>query len=83
MFYFLTHIYLIHALTVAFALVRHGRADFAFGSPPALPAYPTDYGYSLPTVYAVWIVVVAMLYPLCRWFGNVKKRRTDWWLGYL
>jgi uncharacterized membrane protein len=83
MFYFLAHIYLIHALTVLFALVRYGRAGFAFGSPPAFPAYPANYGYSLPVVYAVWIAVVALLYPLCRWFGKVKERRTDWWLAYL
>lgn len=33
--------------------------------------------------YAVWLGVVAALYLPCRWFGDVKARRRDWWLGYL
>jgi hypothetical protein len=24
-----------------------------------------------------------ILYPLCRWFAEVKRRRRDWWLSYL
>jgi len=27
--------------------------------------------------------VVALVYPLCRWFAALKARRTDWWLSYL
>ena len=40
-------------------------------------------GSPLPGVYAVWLVVVVALYPLCNWFAGVKKRRSDWWLSYL
>jgi uncharacterized membrane protein len=28
-------------------------------------------------------LVVATLYPACRWFAAVKRRRSDWWLSYL
>jgi hypothetical protein len=45
--------------------------------------YPAQYGYPLWTVYAVWVTVVAMLYPLCLWFSGLKARRKDWWLSYL
>jgi len=72
MFYFLVHFCLIHALTIPFAFLRYGRADF-------LPGF----GYSLWVVYAVWISVVVALYPLCLWFARLKERRTDWWLSYL
>jgi hypothetical protein len=34
-------------------------------------------------VYAVTAAVVAALYPVCRWFAGVKRRRRDPWLGYL
>jgi hypothetical protein len=34
-------------------------------------------------VYGVWILTVMLLYPLCRWFGNIKAIRRDWWLSYL
>jgi hypothetical protein len=31
----------------------------------------------------VWAGIVIALYPLCRWYANVKARRRDWWLSYL
>jgi hypothetical protein len=37
----------------------------------------------MPVVYAMWIVGLILLYPLCRWFAGVKARRRDWWLSYL
>jgi uncharacterized membrane protein len=40
-------------------------------------------GFSLPVVYAFWIAGVLALYPICRWYAGVKRRRSDWWLGYL
>jgi len=45
--------------------------------------FPDGYGYDLWVVYAVWIVVILLLYPLCRWFAELKQRRRDWWLSYL
>jgi len=29
------------------------------------------------------MTVLAIIYPLCRWWGDVKRRRRDWWLSYL
>jgi K+-transporting ATPase A subunit len=43
----------------------------------------SDYGYPLWVVYAMWIVVLALLYPACLWFARLKRRRDDWWLSYL
>jgi uncharacterized membrane protein len=40
-------------------------------------------GFPLPVVYVVWIVGVFALYPICRWYAEVKRRRNDWWMGYL
>lgn len=31
----------------------------------------------------VWLLVVATLYPLCKWVRAIKGRRQDWWLSYL
>jgi len=45
--------------------------------------YPRGYGVGLPWVYAVWALVVALLFPLCRWMAGVKARRRDWWLSYV
>jgi uncharacterized membrane protein len=40
-------------------------------------------GFSLGVVYVVWVAGVIALYPLCSWYAGVKRRRNDWWLGYL
>ncbi|HYD71522.1 MAG TPA: hypothetical protein VEF55_00180, partial [Candidatus Binatia bacterium] len=40
-------------------------------------------GFSLPWVYVAWIVVLAILYPVCRYWQRLKQRRRDWWLSYL
>ena len=33
-------------------------------------AFPPGFGYDLWVAYAVWIAIVAGLYPLCRWFAG-------------
>jgi uncharacterized membrane protein len=86
-FYFLIHFYLVHLLTIPFALVRYGSAAFLLNPLPSMRGspklYPLDYGYELWVVYAIWAGVVILLYPLCLWYGRLKERRSDWWLSYL
>jgi uncharacterized membrane protein len=89
MFYFILHFYLIHVLAVLAAYLRYGSsaARFVFNPLPSMGGprelFPANFGYSLWTVYGVWLLVVVLLYPVCRWFANVKSRRRDWWLSYL
>jgi uncharacterized membrane protein len=76
MFFYLIHLPLIHALASVAAVVRYGPAIL---NAEQLPA---DYGYGLPIVYGIWLGVVVVLYPVCRWFAGVKSRRRDAWLTY-
>ncbi len=71
-FFYVVHIYLIHALAVATSLAMTG----------VLANSPTI-GFSLPGVYLVWLIVLILLYPLCRWFARLKERRAEWWWSYL
>jgi uncharacterized membrane protein len=78
--FYIAHLVVIHTLSVALGMLQGFSADqlmtiFFF--------YPAGYGVSLPWVYAVWAIVIAMLYPLCRWMAAVKARRRDWWLSYV
>ena len=86
MFYYALHIVLIHLLAVGAALARYGSAHWMFES-PTLDRYPVTqppgWPAPLPVVWMIWILVVLLLYPLCRWFAALKRRRTDWWLSYL
>jgi hypothetical protein len=38
---------------------------------------------SLWVMYLFWLIGLLLLYPFCRWFAAVKRRRRDWWLSYL
>ncbi len=78
--FYVAHLYLVHALAVA--------AGVAQGFPSSelrtvFLQLPEGYGFGLPVVYAVWIGVVAALYPLCRRYATLKARSRAWWLSYL
>lgn len=87
LFYYVVHLFAIHLLAIPLALLRYGKAAFLLHPLPSMGGaaalYPADYGYGLWVVYALWVGVVAMLYPLCLWFARLKERRSDWWLSYL
>ena len=44
---------------------------------------PPAHGSSLLTTYIVWITGLIIVYPLCLWWGNLKKRNKHWALSYL
>lgn len=86
LFYYLLHFFLIHLLAVLVCLVRYGTAHWMFESPD-LGHYPftapPGWGSAVPVVLAIWLGVVVLCYPLCRWFAGVKQRRHEPWLSYL
>ncbi len=78
--FYVAHFYLIHALSVLLGVLQGFPASelltvFIF--------YPAGYGLPLPGAYAVWVLVVVLLYPLCRWVAALKARSSAWWLSYL
>ena len=78
--FYVAHLYLIHALAVAFGVIQGFDArDFLTYS----FFFPKGYGVGLLGAYAVWLLVIATLYPFCKWVAAVKGRRQDWWLSYL
>jgi uncharacterized membrane protein len=85
MFYYLLHVPLIHLLAIAFCYARYGQIHWMFESANlrSFPiTTPPGWGYPLPVVYLVWMVVVIALYPLCRWFAGVRQRSSASWLSY-
>ena len=79
LFYYLLHAPLIHGMAV---MVAWPKIEAPMGSFLGTP-HPPGYGYGLGFVYIMWVVVVLILYPACRWFADLKKRRKDVWLSYL
>jgi hypothetical protein len=44
-------------------------------SPPAFfTQIPANAGFELWVVYLCWAAVIVVLYFLCRWYGDVKRR---------
>jgi uncharacterized membrane protein len=85
-FFYLLHIYLVHALAIAANAAMGRDASGMFNYMMNVFVAPERFqglGFSLPWVYAAWLVVLTLLYPLCRWFAALKARRRDWWLSYL
>ena len=85
-FFYLMHIYMIHLLAVAVALAgaaAGGGAGVGWLFDAPLVNKPPGFGFPLPVVYALWLAVVAVLYPPCRWLAGVKRRRKERWLSYL
>jgi uncharacterized membrane protein len=85
LFYYLLHIPLIHLAAMVVSLIREGRIDpWLFGNHPMMPPpVPAGYMWSLPLLYAVFAIVIALLYVPCRWFARVKAEHRDGWLQYL
>ena len=84
-FYYLLHIPAIHAAAMIVSLIREGRVNpWLFGNHPMMPPpLPSGYMWSLPLLYLVFAIVVALLYAPCAWFARLKAERRDGLLRYL
>jgi uncharacterized membrane protein len=86
-FFYGMHLLVAHLIAMAMNLVRYGPQPFLLLAPPSMGTsaklFPANYGYPLWVVYAVWVVVLLLLYPMCRWFARLKQRRHTRWLSYL
>ena len=95
LFSYVIHFFILHVLQIILGLslgypiriflneiaTAIQAGTFAVGPPPEI----VRLGWGLPLwgTYLVWLTVVALLYPLSRWFERVKQTRQDWWLRYL
>jgi uncharacterized membrane protein len=74
----------VHVLATLAGYLAGQPVGWLFISPLDRPSpNPGNLGFSLWVVYVFWFLGLLLLYPLCRWFAEVKRRRRDWWLSYL
>jgi uncharacterized membrane protein len=77
LFYFIIHLFLIHGLMFIVLYIQGFKNDdFIFGAFKNGRPEATN-GISLGAVYLIWIAVVVILYPVCRWYGNYKMNNPD------
>ncbi len=84
-FYYILHLYLIHLIALIFAEFS-GFGWRIMILEDWVTEIPTLKGYGFPlwVVYAVWIFVIVLLYPICKKFDTYKQTHKEkWWLSYL
>src|SRR5436190_4160169 len=85
MLYYILHFYLIHIICViVFYAQGYGTKDIV--PTGGLPFYfKPNLGFGLLGVYAIWIFVVAILYPVCKKYDKYKTAhaKEKWWLSYI
>ena len=84
-FFYILHLYVIHALAMLL-LVYSGRngSEYILSAQGIRSGTLSSFGLSLGAVYLVWILVVLMLYPLCKGYQMYRENHpATGWLHYL
>lgn len=85
LFFYIVHIYVIHLLAIGGALLcGYKSSDMVISTWVTLSPGLKGYGFGLPVVYTIWILLLIGLYPLCKWYDRYKSaHRANKWLSYL
>lgn len=85
MFYYLMHIYILHAVAVVVApLTGYPVSAMVLDTWVTMSRELTGFGFGLAIVYLIWAAVVLGLFPLCRMYERYKRNnREKLWLSYL
>jgi hypothetical protein len=78
--FYVSHFFILHLLSLALGVLQ----GFSVAKLMTFQAFfPRGYGLPLLGIYGVWLLVVVLLYPFCRWVAAVKARSRAWWLSYV
>jgi uncharacterized membrane protein len=83
--FYVLHLYVIHALAMLFLVYKgHEASEYIFSAENLRSGRLSNFGLSLGAVYVVWLLILVLLYPLCRWYQNYRENHPSrWWLRYL
>jgi uncharacterized membrane protein len=85
-FYYVIHLYLIHLFAIIGATIAgYHWSAMILSDRVNRTAELKGYGFNLFIVYLVWIVLILLLYPCCKWFDCYKRNNqaAKSWLTYL
>ncbi|WP_400080532.1 DUF1624 domain-containing protein [Winogradskyella sp. R77965] len=84
-FYYILHLYLIHLIgMVGLVILGENWQELILTVDRFKSGYLFNIGFDLWVSYAVWILVIIILYPICRKYMQYKANNKDkWWLSYL
>ena len=84
-FYYILHIFIIHIAAILGLIITGENWQLMILDNETFSSGRLEgYGYSLLTVYLVWIFIILMLYPICKRYMTYKgNNKNKWWLKYL
>jgi uncharacterized membrane protein len=87
LFYYVIHIFAIHLLALLAAVsMGHSWQTMIFigSSSQPSPLLKGKFGFTLIQVYLLWISIIFLIYPLCKYWNNLKiTNRHKWWVSYV
>ena len=93
LFFYVLHIYMVQSSSRLFFWLTDDSPVLLLGADLSahaglshialLPIPETLQGIGLFNTYLITAICVAVLYPMCRWFGKLKQRNRSVWLSYL
>ena len=88
LFYYVVHFFVVHVAASVVTALQYGVTLAFFSGPfPSMGGsrdlFPPGFGHPLWVTYLAWAGVVAVMYPLCRWYGRFKAEHRPWWGSYL
>ena len=83
MFYYLLHIPLIHLLALATMKLGGASGMSQWYATAPYTQVPQSARWSLLTLYGVFVLAVAILYPACKWYARKKSTSPAWWMRYI
>jgi uncharacterized membrane protein len=84
MFYYLLQWLFAHSSAVLLGYLAGVDVHYLFKSILEMGQFaPPGHGFSLGVAYADWIAGLIILYPLCKWYDNLKRHSGHWIFSYL
>lgn len=84
-FFYVVHLYVIHALAMLMLVTQgHDWRAYILSARGITSGTLSSYGLGLEVVYGIWVMIVLLLYPLCKWYQKVRESHpARHWLRYL
>ena len=82
-FYFVVHFFILHLTSMIIYFLRGHTFAETMDDPIITKFVKGGEGFSLTIVYIIWLAVVLVMYPLCKWYDRYKTiHKEKKWLSY-
>jgi uncharacterized membrane protein len=84
-FFYILHLYLIHLIgLIGLVILGADWRELIYTPARFTSTYLADKGFDLWVTYIVWLLVIILLYPICKKYMIYKANNKEkWWLSYL